>query len=162
MRRLITLILAILSLLLAHTQAVAADLVEAASKATELKMFTSAIEAAGMKDELREKGPYTIFAPSDAAFGKLPKGTMEALMKDREKLRELLEHHIIPGKFTVSEVKPGEVNTLEGSTVKLTSDNGKVTVDGANVTQSDIMADNGIVHEIDTVILPESAQSSGK
>lgn len=136
------------------SQASAADLVETASTSGTFKTFLAAAKAAGFTETLKNNGPYTVFAPGDSAFGKLPPGTMETLMKDKAKLAELLSHHVIPGKVTVAEVKPGKVKTLQGDELMLKSDNGKVTVDSANVIQSDLMADNGVIHEIDTVVLP--------
>jgi uncharacterized surface protein with fasciclin (FAS1) repeats len=104
---------------------------------------------------LRDSGPYTVFIPTDTAFSKLPSDTADSLMKDKKKLAQVLAYHVVPGKITVADVKPGEVKTMEGSSLKLTSDNGKVTLNGeANVIQSDVMADNGVIHEIDTIVMP--------
>lgn len=155
MRRFFVAVALIGALLTNASRALAADLVETASTSGTFKTFLLAAKAAGLTDTLKASGPYTIFAPGDAAFNKLPPGKMESLMKDKEKLAELLSHHIIPGKVTVADVKPGKVATLQGDQVTLTSDNGKVTVDNANVIQSDLMADNGVIHEIDVVVLPE-------
>jgi uncharacterized surface protein with fasciclin (FAS1) repeats len=133
----------------------AADLVETASTSGSFKTFLAAAKAAGITDTLKNSGPYTVFAPSDSAFNQLPPGTVNSLMKDKTKLAEILSHHVIPGKVTVADVKPGEVQTIQGDTVMLKSDNGKVTVENANVVQSDMMADNGVIHEIDAVVLPK-------
>ena len=130
----------------------AADLVETAATSGSFKTFLAAAKAAGMTDTLKNSGPYTVFAPSDSAFNQLPPGTVSSLMKDKAKLAEILAHHVIPGKVTVADVKPGKVQTLHGDMVTLKSDNGKVTVENANVVQSDMMADNGVIHEIDTVV----------
>lgn len=132
----------------------AADLVETASTSGSFKTFLAAAKAAGMDETLKNSGPYTVFAPSDSAFNQLPPGTVSSLMKDKAKLAEMLAHHVIPGKVTVADVKPGKVQTIQGDTVTLKSDNGKVTVENANVIQSDMMADNGVIHEIDAVVLP--------
>jgi uncharacterized surface protein with fasciclin (FAS1) repeats len=132
----------------------AADLLETASSSGSFKTFLAAVKAAGIADTLKNSGPYTVFAPTDSAFEKLPPGTFNSLMKDKTKLTEVLEHHVIPGKVTIADVKPGKVKTIQGDLLTLTSDNGKVTVDNANVIQSDVIADNGIIHEIDTVVLP--------
>ena len=134
--------------------AMAADLVETASTSGTLKTFLAAVKTAGITETLKSSGPYTVFAPGDSAFGKLPPGTLDELMKDKEKLAAVLSHHVIPGKVTVAEVKPGKVTTLQGDELTLKSDNGKVTVDTANVIQSDLVADNGVIHEIDSVVLP--------
>jgi uncharacterized surface protein with fasciclin (FAS1) repeats len=148
------------ALLLSATLAVsmstasATDLVETASTAGSFKTFLATVKAAGMTDSLRHQGPFTVFAPSDEAFAKLPDGTVETMMKDKVKLVQLLSHHIIPGKLLVAEVKPGPMKTIQGDSIKLTSDNGMVTVNGARVTTSDLKADNGVIQAIDTVILP--------
>lgn len=131
----------------------AADLVETATTSGSFKTFLAAAKAAGITETLKNSGPYTVFAPSDSAFNQLPPGTVSSLMKDKAKLAEILSHHVIPGKVTVADVKPGKVQTIQGDTVTLKSDNGKVTVDNANVVQSDMMADNGVIHEIDAVVL---------
>lgn len=143
------------ALLFGTPYAAAEDLVSTASNSGSFKTFLSAAKAAGITEQLKQSGPYTIFAPGDSAFNKLPRETVVALFKDKERLAEVLSHHIIPGKVTVSNVKPGKVATLQGDEITLTSDNGKVTVDHANVIQSDLMADNGVIHEIDVVVLPE-------
>jgi uncharacterized surface protein with fasciclin (FAS1) repeats len=133
----------------------AADLVETAATSGGAKKFASALKASGLADSLKGDGPYTIFVPEDSAFEKLPPATRDALMKDKTKLAQVLAYHVIPGKLMVADVKPGKVKTIEGSALTLSSDNGKVTVDEANVTQSDVTADNGVIHVIDTVVLPK-------
>jgi uncharacterized surface protein with fasciclin (FAS1) repeats len=138
---------------LGASNAHAADIIETVSTAGTLKTFLAAVNAAGFTNTLKNTGPYTVFAPSDAAFEKLPAGTMKALMNDKAKLARVLAHLVIPGKVLVADVKPGKVKTIEGDLLAITSDNGKVTVDDANVTQSDMVADNGVIHEIDTVVL---------
>jgi len=133
----------------------ATDLVEAAKTSGGTKTFASAMKSSGLAKSLEADGPYTIFAPEDSAFDKLPPDTKAALFKDKNKLAQVLAYHVIPGKVMVADVKPGKVKTLEGSSLTLSSDNGKVTVDNANVTQSDVAADNGVIHVIDKVVLPE-------
>jgi uncharacterized surface protein with fasciclin (FAS1) repeats len=155
MKRFFAAVASVIALLCHAPYALAADLVETASTSGSFKTFLAAAKAAGLTDKLKESGPYTVFAPDDAAFNKLPPGKMESLMKNKAKLAEILSHHIIPGKVTVADVKPGKVATLQGGEITLTSDNGKVTVDNANVIQSDLMADNGVIHEIDLVVLPD-------
>ncbi len=142
------------TLTLSVSAASATDLVETASTAGSFNTFLATVKAAGMTDALRNQGPFTIFAPSDEAFAKLPDGTVESLMKDKVKLAKLLSHHIVPGKLLVAEVKPGPMKTIQGDSIKLTSDNGMVTVNGARVTTSDLKADNGVIQTIDTVMLP--------
>lgn len=136
--------------------ALAANIVEAASEARTFKTFVNALKKSGLADTLQNSGPFTVFAPSDEAFGKLPPESLDALLKDKEKLKQILAYHVVAGKMLVMEIKPGDTKTLQGSSLKLTSDNGKVTVNGANVTQSDINADNGVIHEIDTVVMPQN------
>ena len=109
-------------------QAAAADLMETAHTSGGMKTFMAAAETAGMADKLKHSGPYTIFAPNDAAFRQLPPETRDALLKDKEKAAELVAYHVIPGAVTVADVKPGKVQTVQGSAVTLTSDKGWVTV----------------------------------
>lgn len=142
-------------LLFGSLPAFASDLVETAAASGEIKTFVAAIKTAGLTDSLKSNGPYTVFAPTDAAFNKLPPGTRDALLKDKTKLAQVIGHHVIPGKVLVADVKPGQVQTIEGDSLMIKSDNGKVTVDEANVTQSDVTADNGVIHVIDTVVLPK-------
>jgi uncharacterized surface protein with fasciclin (FAS1) repeats len=144
---------AVLLLALAHA-AGATDLVEKSASATNLRIFTAALKASGLNDSLKSGGPYTVFAPEDGAFSKLPPGSWEALSKDKARLATVLSHHIIPGKMLVAEIKPGKNPTLQGDPLTLKSDNGKVTVDQANVIESDVAADNGVIHVIDTIVMP--------
>jgi uncharacterized surface protein with fasciclin (FAS1) repeats len=132
----------------------ASDLVEKSASATNLRIFTAALKTSGLEDRLKSGGPYTVFAPDDGAFSKLPPGSWDALSKDKVKLASVLSHHIIPGRMLVAEVKPGKTSTLQGEPLTLKSDNGKVTVDQANVIESDVAADNGVIHVIDTVVMP--------
>ncbi len=153
MKKLIPAIASIV-LVLGIRPAVAEDIVDTAATDGSLKTFVAALKEAGLAETLRNSGPYTVFAPTNDAFEKLPPGTWEQLSKDKVRLAKVLSYHVIPGKVTVAEVKPGKVQTTEGSPVKLTSDNGKVTVNDAKIIQSDLAADNGIIHAIDAVILP--------
>jgi uncharacterized surface protein with fasciclin (FAS1) repeats len=132
-----------------------ADIVDTATTAGTFKVFVAALKTSGFTQTLKNSGPYTVFAPTDEAFAKLPPGTWDALSKDKAKLAQVLAHHVIPGKIMVAEVKPGKVKTAQGDSLTLSSDNGKVTVDNANITQSDVVADNGVIHAIDKVVLPE-------
>jgi uncharacterized surface protein with fasciclin (FAS1) repeats len=141
--------------LASSTYAHAADLIDTAIASGSFNTFVAAVQAAGLTGALTNQGPYTVFAPTDDAFAKLPSGTLNALMKDKAKLAQILSHHIIPGKILVSEVKPGPTKTVEGDIAELTSDNGKVMIDNAKVTESDLVADNGVIQAIDTVILPK-------
>lgn len=140
---------------IATQQTMADDLVDTAAHSATFKTFLSAAKAVGLTQTLKNNGPYTVFIPTDSAFNELPPGTVDSLMKDKKKLAQVLSYHVIPGRVTVADVKPGEVQTMEGEPLKLSSDNGKVTINNeANVIQSDMMADNGVIHEIDKVILP--------
>lgn len=132
----------------------AADIIDTAATDRSFKTFVTALESTKVAATLKNSGPYTVFAPTNDAFSKLPPGTWEKLSRDKEKLAQVLAYHVIPGKVTVSEIKPGNVQTTEGHSLKITSDNGKVTVNDANITQSDLAADNGVIHAIDSVILP--------
>lgn len=147
-------VFSIIALSSAALNAMAADLVETASTSVGIKTFVSALKTTGFDDSLKTGGPYTVFAPADSAFDKLPPETKKDLLNDKKKLEQVLAYHVIPGTVRVAEVKPGKVQTIQGSSITLTSDNGKVTVDQANVTESDVAADNGIIHVIDTVVMP--------
>jgi len=142
-------------LLICVLPAPAADVVEIAGTLGGAKTFAAAAKSSGLEETLKQGGPYTVFAPDDAAFAKLPPSERDELMKDKSKLAQVLAYHIIPGKVMVADVKPGLVKSVEGGELKITSDNGKVTVNEANVTQSDMAADNGVVHVIDSVVLPK-------
>ena len=110
---------------------------------------------AGLIDTLKGDGPFTVFAPTDAAFAKLPAGTVEALLKDPAKLKSILLYHVVSGKVTAADVvKLKSAKTVQGSSAKIMVRKGKVMVDKANVVKTDIMASNGVIHVIDTVILP--------
>ncbi len=134
------------------------DIVDTAVGAGNFKTLAAALKAADLVDALKGKGPFTVFAPTDEAFAKLPKGTLESLLKpeNKEKLAAILKYHVVSGKVTSKDVvKLSEAKTLEGSSVKITVKDGKVMVDGATVTKPDIEASNGVIHVIDAVILPK-------
>ncbi|HEY8101890.1 MAG TPA: fasciclin domain-containing protein [Burkholderiaceae bacterium] len=137
------------------THAFAADIIDTATASGSFNTFVAATKAAGLTDTLKHQGPFTVFAPTDEAFAKLPPETLNALMKDKVKLAQVLSHHIVPGRILVAEVKPGPTKTVDGSSITLTSDNGKITFDNANVIQSDLVADNGVIQAIDAVVLPK-------
>ncbi len=128
--------------------------------AASTKMFstlTAALKAGGKKEMLEEdKGPFTVFAPTDEAFAKLPAGTVENLLKpeNKEKLAKILAYHVVPGKVMAADVRTMEAPTAEGSTLNVKLDDGKVMVNDANVTKTDIAATNGVIHVIDTVLMP--------
>ena len=109
-----------------------------------------------MVDTLKGKGPFTVFAPTDEAFAKLSAGTLEALLKDTEKLKGILLYHVVAGKVTASDVvKLKSAKTVQGSAAKISVHDGKVKVDEANVVKADVMTSNGVIHVIDSVILPK-------
>ena len=134
------------------------DLVAVASGADNFKTLVAAIKAAGLVETLQGTGPFTVFAPTDAAFAKLPAGTVEGLLKpeNKEKLVAILKYHVVPGKVLAADVKTMEAKTAQGQTVKLKVSDAGVMVDNANVIKTDLLADNGVIHVIDTVILPQS------
>ncbi len=133
--------------------AMALDLMQVAEQSGTFKAFVAAAKKSGLNETLKHGGPYTVFAPTDEAISNFGADRWQALEKDKSRLAQVLMGHVIPGKVLITEVKPGPVTTLAGSTLKLKSDNGKVTVDDANVTQSDVAADNGVIHAIDRVLV---------
>ena len=135
--------------------AVAKDIVQTAVDNGSFKTLAAALQQAGLVDTLKGKGPYTVFAPTDAAFAKIPKDQLDALLADKAKLAKVLTYHVVPGTVMAKDVKPGSVKTVEGSSVTVRAEGGKVMVDNATVTATDVKADNGVIHVIDTVILPK-------
>jgi uncharacterized surface protein with fasciclin (FAS1) repeats len=131
----------------------AKDIVDTAVSAGSFKTLATALQAAGLVDTLKGKGPFTVFAPTDAAFAKIPKADLDALLADKAKLTAVLTYHVVPGKVMSKDVKAGEVKTVEGSSLTV-STMGGVKVDNAKVTAVDIVADNGVIHVIDTVVMP--------
>lgn len=132
----------------------AADIVDTAKSAGGFNTLTTAVQAAGLTDTLKGPGPYTVFAPTDAAFAKVPKDKLDALLKDKAALTKVLTYHVVPGKVMAKDVKAGKVKTVEGSAITVTVADGKVKVNDANVVKTDIAADNGVIHVIDTVLMP--------
>lgn len=132
----------------------AADIVDTAVKAGSFKTLATALQAAGLVDTLKGKGPFTVFAPTDEAFAKIPKADLDALLKDKAKLTAVLTYHVVPGKVMAADVKAGKVKTVQGSELTVATTGG-VKVDNANVIKTDIVADNGVIHVIDSVVLPK-------
>jgi uncharacterized surface protein with fasciclin (FAS1) repeats len=132
----------------------AADIVDTAVAAGSFKTLVTAVQAAGLVDTLKGPGPFTVFAPTDEAFAKIPKATLDALLKDKAALTKVLTYHVVPGKVMAKDVKAGPVKTVQGSSLTV-STTGGVKVDAANVVKTDIAADNGVIHVIDTVIMPK-------
>jgi len=148
-----TLIAAALTVLVS-VQAQAANIVDTAAAAGSFKTLAAALQAAGLVDTLKGPGPFTVFAPTDEAFAKIPKDQLDALLKDKAKLTAVLTYHVVPGKVLAKDVKAGPVKTVQGSSLTV-STMGGVKVDAANVVKTDVMADNGVIHVIDSVILPK-------
>ncbi len=140
---------------LISTAAWAKDIVDTAVSAGQFNTLASALKTAGLVDTLKGPGPFTVFAPTDAAFAKIPKADLDALLKDKAKLSAVLTYHVVPGKVMAKDVKPGKVKTVEGRSFTVKSEGGKVMVDNATVTSTDVAADNGVIHVIDTVIMPK-------
>ena len=131
----------------------AKDIVDTAVSAGSFKTLAAALQAAGLVDTLKGTGPFTVFAPTDDAFAKIPKAQLDALLADKAKLTAVLTYHVVSGAVMSKDVKAGMVKTVQGSSLTV-STMGGVKVDGANVTSVDIIADNGVIHVIDTVVLP--------
>jgi uncharacterized surface protein with fasciclin (FAS1) repeats len=132
-----------------------ANIVEAAIAAGSFKTLVTAVKAAGLVETLSGKGPFTVFAPTDDAFAKLPAGTIEGLLKDIPKLKSILTYHVVAGKVTAADVmKLKTAKTVQGQNVSIDTKGG-VKIEGANVVKADVMADNGVIHVIDQVILPK-------
>ncbi|MBX9964649.1 MAG: fasciclin domain-containing protein [Burkholderiales bacterium] len=131
------------------------DIVDTAVAAGSFKTLVTAVQAAGLVDTLKSPGPFTVFAPTDEAFAKLPPGTVEALLKDKAALTKVLTYHVVPGKVLAKDVPTADVKTVQGQTVALKKDASGVTVNGAKVVAADVVATNGVIHVIDTVILPK-------
>ena len=146
---------ALVATILAPTLARAADIVDTAVAAGSFNTLITAVKAAGLVKTLKGKGPYTVFAPNDAAFAKLPPGTVESLLKNKAKLATILKYHVVPGRVKAADVagKSLEVKTAAGLPMNVDGTFG-VRVNDAHVIQPDIEASNGVIHVIDTVLLP--------
>ena len=142
------------ALAIASFSAQAADIVDTAVAAGSFKTLAAALQAAGLVETLKGKGPFTVFAPTDDAFAKVPKADLDALLKDKAKLTAVLTYHVVAGKVMASDVKAGKVKTVQGSELTVATAGG-VMVDSAKVIKTDIVADNGVIHVIDSVIVPK-------
>lgn len=139
----------------ARARAETGDIVDTAVAAGQFKTLAAALQAAGLVDTLKGPGPFTVFAPTDEAFAKLPAGTVEALLKDIPKLTSILTYHVVPGKVMAADVvRLHSAKTVNGRSVRIAVKDGKVIVDEANVVKADIACSNGVIHVIDAVILP--------
>ena len=146
---------AMLMALVGASGARAADIVDTAVSAGSFKTLVTAVKAAGLVSTLKSKGPFTVFAPNDAAFAKLPPGTVDSLLKNKAKLAAILKYHVVRGRVMAADVagKSLQVATLEGQKLNVNGTMG-VMVNNAHVVQPDIEASNGVIHVIDTVLLP--------
>ncbi len=130
------------------------DIVDTAVAAGSFKTLVTAIQKAGLVDTLKGKGPFTVFAPTDEAFAKIPKAQLDALLMDKAKLTSVLTYHVVPARVLAKDVKAGEVATVQGSKLTIATDGG-VKVNNAKVVTTDVMASNGVIHVIDTVLMPK-------
>jgi uncharacterized surface protein with fasciclin (FAS1) repeats len=147
-------LLALTALSFAALSVQAKDIVDTAVANGNFKTLAAALQAADLVKTLKGPGPFTVFAPTDAAFAKIPKADLDALLKDKAKLTAILTYHVVPGKVMAKDVKAGKVKTVQGSELTVATTGG-VMVDNAKVTATDVAADNGVIHVIDTVIMPK-------
>ena len=141
---------------MAQAEPKAKDIVAVASGAGSFKTLVAAVKAAGLVETLQGTGPFTVFAPTDEAFAKLPKGTVESLLKpeNKEKLVAILTYHVVAGKVMAADVKTMMAKTVNGKSLDVKVTDGAVTVDNAKVIKTDVAASNGVIHVIDTVVMP--------
>ena len=132
----------------------AKDIVDTAVAAGNFKTLVVALKAANLVPTLKGKGPFTVFAPTDEAFAKIPKADLDALLKDKAKLKAVLTYHVVAGKVMSTDLKAGDVKTVQGSNVMITTTGGAM-VNDAKVVAADVAADNGVIHAIDTVLMPK-------
>ena len=135
--------------------AVKMDVVDTAAAGGKFTKLAAALHAAGLLEELKKPGPFTVFAPTDEAFSKLPAADLEALLKDKEKLTKVLQGHVVAGRLIAKDIKTMKVKTLGGAEVDVAVKDGKVTYGGAHVTATDVDCTNGVIHIIDTVVMPK-------
>lgn len=133
------------------------NIVETASGMNNFTTLVSAVQAAGLAETLSGDGPFTVFAPTNDAFAKLPEGTVDDLLKpeNKDKLKSILTYHVVPGKVMASDVKSGEVETVNGKMITVSMDGDTVMIDKAKVIKTDVVASNGVIHWIDGVLMPE-------
>jgi uncharacterized surface protein with fasciclin (FAS1) repeats len=131
------------------------DIIDTAVAAGNFTTLSNAWKAAGLVDTLKSEGPFTVFAPTDAAFKKLPAGTLHGLLKDKTKLAGILSYHLVSGKVMASDIKSGGSKTAHGNMLEITLSATGVMVDGAKMTKADIETSNGVIHSIDTVVMPK-------
>ena len=132
----------------------AKDIVDTAVGAGNFKTLVAAVKQADLVSTLKGPGPFTVFAPTDEAFAKIPKDQLDALLKDKAMLTKVLTYHVVPAKVMAGDVKAGKVTTVQGTALTVATQGG-VTVDKSKVVKADIVADNGVIHVIDTVLMPQ-------
>ena len=137
------------------TAAFAETIVDKAVEAGSFTTLVKAVQAAGLVDTLKGEGPFTVFAPTDEAFAKVPADQLSALLADKAMLTKVLTYHVVPGKVMAADVKPGEVATVQGSSASISMKGDAVMIDGAKIIATDVAASNGVIHVIDTVIMPK-------
>lgn len=152
-RTLISMLLGSMISVMSISAFAAKDIVDIAVRAGSFTTLVKALKAADLVATLKGVGPYTVFAPSDEAFAKIPKADLDALLADKAKLTAVLTYHVVSGKVMAKDVKAGEVATVNGKTIKISTDNG-VFVNASKVVTTDINATNGVIHVIDTVLMP--------
>ena len=155
--RILTALVAITGLFgVAHAGPNGNDIVAVASSAGNFNTLVAAVKAAGLVETLQGTGPFTVFAPTDEAFAKLPKGTLEDLLKpeNKAKLDAILTYHVVPGKVMAADVKTMKAKTVNGQSLDVKVADGAVTVNTAKVVKTDVAASNGVIHVIDSVVLP--------
>ena len=134
--------------------AMAQNIVDTAVKAGNFKTLVAAVQAAGLVDTLKGPGPFTVFAPTDEAFAKIPKATLDGLLADKAALTKVLTYHVVPGKLMAKDVKAGKAKSVQGQEITVTTNMG-VMVDQSKVIATDVTASNGVIHAIDTVMMPK-------
>ena len=149
---------AAVALIAVTTSAMAKDIVDVAASNPKFKTLVAAVKAADLVDTLKAEGPFTVFAPTDAAFARLPKGTLKSLLlpENKQKLVAILTYHVVPGKVMAKDVvKLNSAKTVQGGALNIKAAGGGVMINGAHVTKADITTSNGVIHVIDSVLLPE-------
>jgi uncharacterized surface protein with fasciclin (FAS1) repeats len=141
-------------LALASMSAQAADIVDTAVAASNFKTLVTALKEAGLVDTLKGPGPFTVFAPTDEAFAKIPKADLDKLLANKDKLKAVLTYHVVSGKVMAADIKAGKVKSVQGEQLTLATKGG-VMVNKAKVVSADVVADNGVIHVIDTVLMPK-------
>lgn len=139
----------------ASQAAVSADIVDTAVAAGQFGTLAKALTAAGLIDTLKGQGPFTVFAPTDAAFAKIPADKLNALLADKAALTKVLTYHVVPGKVMAADVKSGKAKTVQGQDLDIKASSKGVKVNDATVTKTDILASNGVIHVIDQVVMPK-------